>query len=179
MKRLFVLMILAALALTNVSAQQPAVELSFTFTRQSGSASNQYAAWIEDSHGQYVQTLYVTRWAANGGWRRRPAAIPTWVRQSGLSDKTRAQINAVSGGTPRTGALTYTWDGTNSRGELVPAGNYVLFLEGNLRWENRALYRVPIRLGQGAAAAQVYVTYTGDPIIERSMIDDVRVRVLR
>jgi len=37
------------------------VEVSFTFARQSGAASNQFAVWVEDAQGRYVRTLYATR----------------------------------------------------------------------------------------------------------------------
>jgi len=123
--------------------------------------------------------LYATRWTARGGWNRRPTSIPIWVRQSGVADLTRAQVDTISGATPRTGALTYTWDGTDSRGVIVPNGNYVIFLEGTLRWENQVLFRAPIVLGQGASVSQISVEYTGDSTAERSMIENVRVRILR
>ena len=183
MKRFVFLLIFSALVLAFAMAQSaPAAEISFTFTRQSGSASNQFAIWIENAQGQHVKTLYATRWTANDGWRRRPTSIPLWVRQSGLSGVPREQIDTVSGATPRTGTLTYTWDGTDIRGAAVPAGNYVLILEGTLRWENKVYYRAPIRIGSGPASAQVSVEYTTgdrDTTAERSMIRDVRVRALR
>ena len=184
MKRLLFVFLLTGFALSCVVSQQSsqqssqkAAELTFLFTRQSGSASNQFAVWIEDAQGKYVKTLYATRWTANGGWSRRPTSIPIWVRQSDLSNKPRAQIDAVSGATPRTGTLTYTWDGTDSRGVTVPAGNYELILEGTLRWEDQVLYRVPIRLGQGPSTPQVRAEYTGDRTAERSMIGNVSVQV--
>jgi hypothetical protein len=181
MPRFFIFSILfTALSLTFTAAQTQAAELTFTFTRLSGSASNQFAVWIEDAEGRYIKTLFATRWTANGGWRRRETSIPIWVRISGLSDLTSTQIDALSGATPRrTETLTYTWDGTDSRGANVPAGNYVIFLEGTLRWENQVLYRAPIRLGQGLAAAEVSVEYTGDAGSDRAMIGDVTVRTLR
>ena len=185
MKRFVFIVIFMALVLAGAAAQsvlpQPAAEISFSFTRQSGSASNQYAIWIEDSRGQHVKTLFATRWTANGGWSRRPTSIPVWVRQSGLSTVPRELIDSVSGATPRTGSLTYTWDGTDIRGASVPDGDYVLILEATLRWENQVYYRAPIRLGRGTTAPQASVEYTGgrDTTAERSMIGDVRVRVLR
>jgi len=159
-----------------------AAEITFTFTRQSGSASNQYAVWIEDASGQHVKTLYASRWTANGGYSRRPTSIPLWVKQSGLANMSRAQVDALSGATPSTGKMTYIWDGTNSSGAAVPDGNYMLILEGTLRWENQAYYRAPLALGQGAAAAQVSVEYVSgqrDTNAERGMIREVGVRVLR
>jgi hypothetical protein len=183
MKRSLFIFLLSIIVLTCTGAQQKtsqaAAELSFSYTRLSGSASNQFAVWVEDSQGRFIKTLYATKYTANGGWKRRETSIPVWVKKSGLSNLTNTQIDAITGATPRTGALTYTWDGTDSSGAAVPAGNYILFLEGTLRWENQVLYRAPIRLGNDAAAAEVTVEYTGDAGADRSMIADVKARTLR
>jgi len=179
MKRLLFVVILTVLVLATVAAQQAAVELTFTYTRQSGSASNQFAAWIEDTEGKYIKTLYVTRWTANGGYSKRPATIPMWVKKSDPSKMTKAQVDAVSGATPQTGTVTCKWDGTDSKGAALPNGNYVLVLEGTLRWENQVYYRAVITLGKGAMTPKVDVEYVGDIAAERAMIKDVKVRVLR
>jgi hypothetical protein len=184
MKRLLLFTLLTVLVLTGAvsrqaAAQQAAAEITFSYTKLSGSASNQFAVWIENAQGQYIKTLYATRYTAKGGYSRRPSSIPVWVKQSGLSDMTSAQVDAVTGATPKAGTLTYTWDGTNSRGAVVPAGDYVIILEGTLRWENQVYYRAPIRLGNGSAAAAVSVEYKGDPGEDRAMISDVKVRTLR
>jgi hypothetical protein len=182
MNKVIFLVLLTVLILTGVAAQQavqPAAELTFSFTRQSGSASNQFAVWIENTQGQHIKTIYATRYTAAGGWQRRASSIPMWVRQSGLSGMTSGQVDALTGATPRTGTLTYTWDGTDSSGAAVPAGNYVIILEGTLRWENQVYYRAPIRLGQGTSSVQVNVEYVGNPGAEESMISDVTVRTLR
>ncbi|WP_461255251.1 DUF2271 domain-containing protein [Treponema sp. R80B11-R83G3] len=183
MKRFLFVVILTTLVLACAAAQQApsaaAVELTFTFTRQSGAASNQFAAWIEDTEGKYIKTLYVTKWTANGGYSKRPATIPMWVKKADPSKLTKAQIDAVSGATPQTGMLTCTWDGTDSKGTALLSGNYVLVLEGTLRWENQVYYRAPIALGKEAKSAEVSVEYKGDATAERVMIKDVKVRVLR
>jgi hypothetical protein len=177
MKRIFIGLLLALLGLTGLAAQQSIVDISFNYTRLSGAASNQFAVWIEQANGRYVKTLYATRWTANGGWRRRPSSIPIWVSRSGLSELNRAQIDTISGATPRTSALVYTWDGTDSRGTAVPPGDYVIYLEGTLRWENQVLYSTPIRLGQGPSTPEVKVEYNGNAGDDRAMIRDVRVTV--
>ena len=184
MKKLFFILALATLVLSCTSAQQQssrpaAAEITFTFTRQTGSASNQYAVWIENAQGQHVKTIYATRWTAAGGYRSRPSSIPVWVRIFNPANAGSDQIDAVSGATPRTGTVTYTWDGTDSRGVPVTNGDYTLVLEGTLRWENQVLYRAPLRLGQGASTPQVSVQYTGDSAAERGMISDVVVKVMR
>ena len=183
MKRyLFIFMLLiTVLACTDAQQKTPqaAAELSFSFTRLSGSASNQFAVWVEDSQGQHIKTLYATKYTANGGWKRRETSIPIWVKKSGLANLTNAQIDAITGATPKTGTLTYTWDGSDSSGAVVPTGDYFIFLEGTLRWENQVLYRAPIRLGKGAATAEVNVEYKGDAGADRNMIGDVKAKTLR
>ena len=180
MNRIFVFFVFfAALALTCTAAQQAAVELSFSFTRQTGPASNQFAVWVEDSRGLCIKTLYATRYTANGGWKRRETSIPQWVKQSGLSGMTKPQVDALTGATPKTGTLTYRWDGMDNQGATLPPGDYVICLEGTLRWQNQVLYRIPVRIGQGPAVPEVNVAYIGDPGAERMMISAVTARVLR
>ena len=178
--------IFAVFVLTNAAAQaaEAAVaELNFTFTRQSGHSSNQFAVWIEDVQGVHVKTLYATRYTANGGYKRRPSSIPQWVKQSRLADMTKTQVDAISAATPKTGNLTYSWDGTDSRGAALPAGNYIIRIEGTLRGENQVYYRAPIQIEQTGGlrpgAAEVSVEYVGSAGAERSMIGNVTVRVLR
>ena len=191
MKKLFFVLVLTSLALagcigtkqtrqtTDALQQDKATELKFDFTRQSGLATNQFAVWIEDENGQYVKTIYATRFTANGGWRRRPDSIPDWVSRSDLSRMSKDQTDAVSGATPKTGTQKFIWDGTDSKGITVPAGDYTLYLEGTLRWENQVIYRIPIRFGRGDTLAEVYVEYSGDFITERSMINNVMVQVFK
>ena len=164
---------------------QQAAEVSYSFTRQTGPGSNQYAIWIENARGEFVKTIHATRWTANGGWRTRPTSIPFWVRQSGLSTSPREQVDVISGATPATGtvAFTHTWDGTDYRGQAVPSGNYVLIFEATIRGANQVYYRVPIQLGHGTSVPQVTVGYyiegDTDTTIEREMISNLTVRVLR
>jgi len=191
MKKFLLIFILSVFTLSCTSAQQQqvsqypaAAEITFTFTRQTRSASNQYAVWIENAQGQHVKTLYATRWTAAGGFRSRPSSIPIWVKIFNLINASRDQIDAVSSPTPRTGTVTYTWDGTDARGVLAANGSYVLVLEGTLRWENQVLYRAPFSLGQltsgqSASTPHVSVQYTGDSTAERSMIGGVVVKVMR
>jgi len=179
-KYLILIAIFAALSLTCVYAQapKPAAEVTFTFTRLTGNATNQYAIWVEDASGKYIKTIYATRYTASGGYERRPSSIPVWVKQSGLSALNETQVDALTGVTPRTGNVIYNWDGTDSKGAAVPNGDYVIVLEATLRWESQVYYRAPIRLGR-AAAATVSVEYKGESDADRAMISGVKVRSLR
>ena len=182
MKKVLFLMTLC-LALSCIQAQNPAplqgVEISFTYNRQGSFASNQFAVWIEDGGGNYIKTLFATRYTASGGWERRPLSIPIWVKKSGLSAMRKTEIDAFSGATPRTGVLRYRWDGTDKNGKAA-AGEYRIFLEATLRNENGVLYSAPVNIGGGGAAggnveATVKTEYSGNSDKERGMIENVKV----
>lgn len=165
---------------TAAEKKPAAAELSFSFTRQSGFSTNQFAIWIEDSSGNYIKTLYATHFTAAGGWQKRETSIPTWVKQSGIAGMTKPQIDALSASTPKTGKLEYYWDGSDRNGIDLPPGAYVICLEGTLRQENQVLYRGPIQLGQGPAASELTPQYTGTPPgSERDMISSVTLRTYR
>ncbi|MCD8317839.1 MAG: DUF2271 domain-containing protein, partial [Paraprevotella sp.] len=115
------------------------VTVAFDFKR-GGIASSQYAIWIENEKGELVRTLYATSFTARGGYSYREDALPLWVEKARPSNMDASQVDAVTGTTPQNGPLAYTWDGTDSRGNAVPAGNYRLFVEGTLYWKSRVLY---------------------------------------
>lgn len=116
------------------------VVISFDFVKQSGSASNQFAVWVEDMSGNYIKTLYVSEWAARGGYQKRPDAIAFWVSRVNRASMPETEVDAVSGATPATGPQSYTWDLTDRNGKPVPAGEYMFLVEGTLRWKNFAIY---------------------------------------
>ena len=134
--------------------------ITFDFVRQSGSASNQFAVWIEDIDGSFVKTLYATGYTANGGYKDRPDSIALWVERSGLSNMTGSELDAITGATPRGGALSYTWDLSDGDGLTVPPGEYVFFVEGTLRWKSFVLYSGTIEIGNTPATVQANADYT-------------------
>jgi hypothetical protein len=133
--------------------------ISFDFERQSGWASNQFAVWIEDTDGNFVTTLYATRYTANGGFKDRPESISEWVNKSGLAVMEQSEIDAISGATPQTGRLSYTWDLTDTEGNTVPSGEYRFFVEGSLRWSNRVIYSGIIDIGGETATVKAEPQY--------------------
>jgi hypothetical protein len=151
------------------------VELSFTYTRQGGFGSNQFAVWITDAQGNHVKTLYATRFTASGGYAKRPQSIPDWVKQSGIASMSKTQVDALTGATPRTGSLRYRWDGTDQAGAAAPAGEYRVFLEASLRDQNRVLYSAPVQLGASSAPVELEPRYFGGDTKVRAMISGVKV----
>ena len=127
--------------------------ITMDYARQSGSASNQFAIWIEDANHEYVTTLYATRYTANGGYSVRPDSIKDWVAKSNLAQMDKTEVDAISGATPAAGSLTYTWDLTDANGDRVPNGTYIFIVEGTLRWKNQVIYTGAIEVGGNAATA--------------------------
>jgi hypothetical protein len=135
------------------------VLISFDYEKQSGFSSNQFAVWIEDMDGSLVKTLYATRFTASGGYQKKPDTIPLWVERSGLASMTKSEADAVSGATPRAGALSYVWDLTGANGDAVPPGEYRFFVEGSLRWKNRVLYSGTVDIGGGSSTVPADAEY--------------------
>jgi len=150
------------------------VEISFPFVRQGGVATNQFAVWIEDEEGNLVKTLYVTDFTAQGGYKTRKEAIPTWVKKSKIAETSGKDIDAVSGATPKTGNLTYTWNCTDQSGNPVSDGNYRFLVEGTFFWESGVLYSGTIAIGGTQKSnADAVAEYTSEDTKNKNMIGAV------
>ena len=165
----------ASLAVHSQKAAAGSVEISFSYKKKFGFASNQFAVWIEDAKGKHVRSLYATSFTADGGYKRRPNSLPLWVKQSNLAGMSKDQIDAISGATPRAGMLTYRWDGIDAKGAVVAAGEYRLILEATLRNENAVIYSVPVKLG-ASGEVKPEPKYLGNSTDDRNMISDVVVK---
>jgi hypothetical protein len=159
------------------------VIIVFNYEKQSGSASNQFAVWIEDMKGNLIKTLYATRFTANGGYKNRPDSIALWVEKSGLASMSKSEVDAISSATPKAGELSYAWDLTDTNGEIVSTGEYKFFVEGTLRWKNRVYYSGVIKISNKpstvwAEAEFIYEDADRQPALsgespENSMISEV------
>ena len=124
------------------------VVITFNYEKQSGSASNQYAVWVEDMNGNYINTLYATQWTAKGGHATRPDSIALWVEKSSITSMSDYYVDAISGATPKSsGSQSYAWNLKDINGDTVLPGEYIIFVEGTLRWKNYVLYSGIITIG--------------------------------
>ena len=133
--------------------------VTFDFIKQSGSASNQFAVWVEDANGNYINTLYATKFTAKGGYKNRPDSIPLWVEKSGITSMPDYYIDAVSGATPSTGNQSYTWNLKDINGDPIAPGDYIVLVEGTLRWKNRVIYSGVIKIDSESATIQTDAEY--------------------
>lgn len=134
------------------------VSVSFSFEKQQGYASNQFAVWVEDMDGNLVKTLYVTKFTAKGGFEQRPDAIPVWVERTGIAQG--GEVDAVTGATPKTGNVNFVWDLTDESGARVADDTYRYFVEGTLRWKNHVLFTGEITLDGSATSSEATAEYT-------------------
>jgi hypothetical protein len=158
------------------SAAKGTVTIGYTLTRIPGSASNQYAIWIEDGAGKFVKTLFVTDYMARRqGWKIRTESLITWVKAAGVPDMPQPALDAVSGATPQAGKHSAAWDLTDATGKAMPAGNYVYRIEGSLLWANTVLYTGKIKIGGSRETSKAEVSYfpAGADTLGRTLISDV------
>jgi len=163
---------------TSNPGPHPRLAITFDYQRQSGIASNQFAIWIEDAAGQYVETLYATRFTATGGWKTRPAGLPEWVAAAQPDTLSSRVVDGMTGATPSSGRRRYIWDGLDQDGNRVPPGVYRYVLEANLRWDDRVVYSDLFELGGPVQTSRPAPAYFGDAGEEQGMISNVAARYM-
>jgi hypothetical protein len=134
---------------TNMNGNGVALELNLV----KGKSFNHptFAVWLEDTSGQFIQTLFVTRSfgkgiftygdPSGGNWKsgevRRPAALPYWSHKAGISsgiqnyvpDKNHPVPDGLTGATPQ-GSFVLKTRGNAQNPELVN-----VLLEINQTWD--------------------------------------------
>jgi hypothetical protein len=152
------------------------IMVSFQYNRVPGAASNQFAIWVEDSEGDYVTTLFVTDFTSDGGWSFRQNSLLGWVEASDVSSKPEYVVDAVSGATPKPGLMRYYWDYTDEEGNAVPDGEYRIFLEGSIRWQDRILCSSIVFKGDPDKVIDTECNISGGTDAEKNMIVDVQMQ---
>lgn len=127
--------------------QSKKIFISFKYEKQFRLASNQYAIWIENEKGELIKNIFVTKFTAVDGYSKRKEALPTWVKRSNVKNYSREKIDSISGATPKSSFLTYTWDCTDQNENPVPNGTYRFFVEGSTYWKDKILFTGTITLG--------------------------------
>jgi hypothetical protein len=151
------------------------LEISFSYDNLLLVASNQYAFWIEDMEGNYIDTLYVTRYTAEEGYRRRPQSISKWVSAAEPNDMRSLEIDAITGATPNPGDYLVYWDFTDGKGELVTGNQYRYFIEGTMYMGDDVLYSGIITMGEESWEEYPSPEYSIPGSKYKAMLSNVRV----
>ncbi len=100
------------------------------------------AVWVETPDEEYVQTI--SMWHLTGKEDKWLSDLKAWYEASGGS-------TTNSGATRAAGSYTVKWDLKDAKGAAVPAGEYVLYLEGVREEGAYELLKSTITLGSSAA----------------------------
>lgn len=82
----------------------------------------QTVVWIEDQHGNFVKTLYVSGFS--GYAKEKQINLPVWSDISHFVD-----VDGVTGASIDLGHHIYTWDLRDHTGQKVPTGEYTIKVE--------------------------------------------------
>jgi hypothetical protein len=98
--------------------------VSFTYEPSSSNQAKRpyIAVWVEDTDGNLVDTISLW-YEQSGKGTKWLSDLSQWYQASGGADTT------MSGATRVAGDYTVAWDGTDADGDLVAAGDYVLYIE--------------------------------------------------
>jgi hypothetical protein len=116
------------------------IELSFQYTKQDKTDSNQFAAWLENDKGEIVYTFAVTKYTVKKGYKKSPGSLATWVSKANPKDMKKEEIDAIAQATPDTGTVVCTWDCVDDKGAVLAPGKYVIYLEGSSSAEDGIIY---------------------------------------
>ncbi len=77
--------------------------------------------WVEDLDGNLVDTISL--WFESGKGMRWIDELRQWYSAGGTDDMSMSSATRVAG------EYTVAWDGTDSNGDPVPHGEYVVYIE--------------------------------------------------
>lgn len=127
MKIKILLIAFIALSITSLSFAQTEGDLIVnTTTSETGgnyAPKNVVAIWIEDEASNFVKTLLA--YAQN-----RKTHLNTWQASTAAAGSEYNTVDAITGATRNSHATrTCTWNATDFEGNLVPDGNYTVWME--------------------------------------------------
>ncbi len=152
------LLFLCSLELSGEPKTPGRVHISFDLHKIRRIASNQLAIWVEDENGKYQDTVFVTRFTATGGYRKRPEALPEWVDSVSWTDLQKKDVDALSSPTQQQGRKQIMWDCIDYNGKPLSPGKYLMKIESNISWANRVLWQCTFEVGtrRNRGEAEVY-----------------------
>jgi hypothetical protein len=122
------------------------VTVSFPFDRIGKKGSDQFAIWVEDSQGNLVRTVVVTKYTATKGAAKDSNCLPTWSSKSGIRSNP-GKIDVATGATPASGTVHYYWDLTDQKGTPVKPGTYKIMVEATQNNTEQLLTSADVAIG--------------------------------
>jgi len=157
-------LILSGLFFSNVFAQSKSnekkVTISYTWSKISTNGSNQLAVWVENQKGNYICTLFATRYTAKGGYIKRPLSLSEWTSKFNLKNATQEEVDAITGATQASGKQILTWNCKDKAGNPVSKGTYIIRMEANILNADKMFYTGEIKVGGKSGKAKGEITFS-------------------
>lgn len=145
-KFLFTFVFMLFLSLPFFPEENKEVTINFSWVKAPGFGSNQCAVWIEDESGDYVKTLYVSKFTGRGGFLRRQDSLVNWREKAEITTYIPKDIDSVTSATPKNGNKQIVWDLTDFKGNKVKQGVYLYKVEGTLYFSEYVVWTGKIDL---------------------------------
>ena len=161
--KLRTLLILFIVPLFTISCKQKEgiLEVRVDYQQKIKWASDQFAVWIEDEAGNYVNTLFVTKFATTElAINERKDCVPVWVSKAQPTKMAVEELDAITMATPESGIITHVWDLKDKQGNKVKSGNYVFVLEATLDGNSRVIFKNNIKIGRKPVTVSGISEYT-------------------
>jgi hypothetical protein len=164
------LLLISISAHTQKKAEKKTVTVTYKWNRIPGHGSNQLAIWVEDCKGNFVNTLFATKFTANGGYKYRQVSLSEWTTKSNLKDLSKEEIDGFTGATQPAGKQTLVWNCMDKSGKIVPEGIYTIRMEANIHDSDKMLYRGSITIGKKNQVATGEITFSKPDLASASVL---------
>ena len=118
-------------------------------------STRQTVLWLEDEHGNFVKSLFVSDWLAWGGYSHN-FVCPTWNQKTNWPNISEEEFDAVTGPTPRAGEHQVSID--LSQIDIEP-GVFICNIETHIENNYNIRYSVGMPLKGNAVSATPSPTY--------------------
>ena len=160
LKAIFILFIIP-LFIISCKQKEGILEITVDYEQKAKWASDQFAVWIEDNAGNYINTLFVTQFATTElAYTERGDCVPVWGSKAQPSKMTAEEIDAISMATPPSGIYKHTWDLKDKQGIKIKPGTYVFVLEATLDNNSRVIFKNNIEIGRKPMSVSGIPEYT-------------------
>ena len=147
--RTLLILFVVTLFTTSCTKKEGILEISVDYQQKVKWASDQFAVWIEDEAGNYINTLFVTKFATTElSINERKDCVPVWVSKAQPLSMAAEELDGITMATPDSGIVTRVWDLKDRQGNKVKPGTYVFILEATLDGSSRVIFKNSINLGK-------------------------------
>jgi hypothetical protein len=152
------------------------LDVSFQLTEMEGyPRSDQLVIWLEKPDGTFVKTLFVSEYLSYGGYNH-PEICPDWTSKTNWEEASQEEFDAVTTATPSIGLINLQLKCTS---EVVPKGEYIIFMEIHLTADYNELYSGPVRVSGRKYHNQLLVSYKPEkyPKATHEVLADVKIKL--